>query len=417
MVRSEKGLAQVKQRIERFVQGQYPIVSGENRIHFISAQKALYATLNGIEDEYLETFQNFIQALEKFLRLERGFVEIKQFVIKLKGLTQASLYSLHQAEEVLDGKLKLSTLEKQKILEQIGEASGRDVKIQQLAEQLLKATIDKTVESWDEWVEKLDERMAEKAASWGSDHSPLWDKEKLIQDYTNQFTNSLSREIDEWWETQVLDEVVKNNLHILEQKISHELETIKGNFQVLDSQMSTQLNQQFSFLTSTKNGSDINSVVALDESADNVSFSPIGGLGASGLTVGALVLFTGLGFVPLLLAGGAAAVVGSFLFGGPSEDELHFKVKNQVHDLGFEKFNESTQEIFNQIIENIASIFDNRVEQADVAIKQIISSYENILQQQEKAYLETVEQREAEKAWINRQRQELAQVQKGIKKY
>lgn len=175
--------------------------------------------------------------------------------------------------------------------------------------------------------------------------------------------------------------VVKNNIHILEQQIIHELETIKGNFQILNPRISTHLNQQFSLLTSPKNGADINLVFPLDESVDDVSFSPIGGLGASGLTVGALVLFTGLGFVPLLLAGGSAAVVGSFLFGGPSEDELHFKVKNQVYDLGFEKFNESTQEIFNQVIENIASIFNSRVGQADVAIKQIVSSYENILQQ------------------------------------
>ncbi|WP_414571804.1 dynamin family protein [Nostoc sp. CCY 9925] len=37
LVRSEKGREQVRQRIERFVQGQNPIVTGENRVHFISA--------------------------------------------------------------------------------------------------------------------------------------------------------------------------------------------------------------------------------------------------------------------------------------------------------------------------------------------------------------------------------------------
>jgi hypothetical protein len=142
--------------------------------------------------------------------------------------------------------------------------------------------------------------------------------------------------------------------------------------------------------------------------------SVMGGIGAGGVTVGALLLFTGLGLVPLLLAGGAAAAIGSFLFGGPSEDELHIQVKQKVYDLGFNKFDESVEKTFNKIKENIASIFYKRVELADEAIKQIISCYENALEQQEKAHKETKEQRQAEKSWIAQNLQELEQVQKNI---
>ncbi|MBK1987635.1 hypothetical protein A0J48_008805 [Sphaerospermopsis aphanizomenoides BCCUSP55] len=47
-------------------------------------------------------------------------------------------------------------------------------------------------------------------------------------------------------------------------------------------------------------------------------------------------------------------------------------------------------------------------------VKETISIYENILEQQEKAHQETLEQREIEKAFINQKRQELEQVQKEL---
>jgi len=72
LVRTEKDRHQVQQRIERFVQGQNPIIAGENRVHFISAQAALDAIIKGSDNEYLKTFQNFTQSLEKFLVSNRS---------------------------------------------------------------------------------------------------------------------------------------------------------------------------------------------------------------------------------------------------------------------------------------------------------------------------------------------------------
>ncbi|MBE9214165.1 hypothetical protein IQ247_16075 [Plectonema cf. radiosum LEGE 06105] len=73
LVRTEKGRTQVKQRIEKFVQGDNPIITGENRVHFISVQATLDAIKNGVEDEYLKTFSHFIKSLSYFLTLERCF--------------------------------------------------------------------------------------------------------------------------------------------------------------------------------------------------------------------------------------------------------------------------------------------------------------------------------------------------------
>ena len=72
-----------------------------------------------------------------------------------------------------------------------------------------------------------------------------------------------------------------------------------------------------------------------------------------------------------------------------------------------DKFSEKLDEI-------VGSVFENRVESASRVIAQAIALYENLLEQQEKAHNETLEQREAEKIWIYQKCQELEQVQNGL---
>ncbi|MBW4509061.1 MAG: dynamin family protein [Scytonematopsis contorta HA4267-MV1] len=198
LVRTEKGREQVKQRIENFVQGDKPIVAGQNRVHFISAQASLDAIINGNEDEYLKTFRHFTQSLESFLTSERGELKIKRAVNEVYALLQNCFDSLKQAEDTLKGKIKLSEVEKNKILDQIGEASGRDVKILLIATNLKNEIVDQAVESWEKWYENLGERMVKISESWYSEYSPVWNQDKLITAYTNYFIKDLSAEIDEW---------------------------------------------------------------------------------------------------------------------------------------------------------------------------------------------------------------------------
>ncbi len=415
LLRREKDRQDVRQRIEIFVKGQN-IITGENRVHFISAQAALDAILAGTEDEYLKDFRKFTQSIEKFLTVERGSLVIKLAANKIEGLLQSSLESLHQAKEVLDGKVNLSDTEKQTILEQIGEVTGRDARIRLAANDLLEETFQQTAESWDDWAEGLDDHIVQKAERWNSRYSPKWDKEKLLRDYAEQFSRSISDEIEKWWNRQIKDIILKHNLKNLDSIIYQELQAIKSNLQNLDEQVGTNLEGQFSFSTSSqaRDFFNIASDINFNESKEGGDKGFLGGLGAGGL-VGALFAFTGFGTVVSLIASGIAAAIGSLFFSSPSEEELDFQIKQKVLDLGFEKFNESGEGIFNTICEkNIDSLFDVRVQFATESIERTISLCENLLEQQEKAHKETLQQREAEKAFIAQKRQELEQVQKNI---
>ena len=133
-----------------------------------------------------------------------------------------------------------------------------------------------------------------------------------------------------------------------------------------------------------------------------------GGLFAGGLGAGLLMLLGLGGPIMWAVAGIGAAIAGAFGFGIGG---IHDQLKLKVFETGCEKFVESTEELTNKISETIGLLFDNRVEAAVKVIEKAICLCENLLEQQEKAHNETLEQREAEKMWIYQKRQELEQVQ------
>jgi hypothetical protein len=397
LLRREKDRQDVRQRLERFVQGQN-IITGENRVHFISAQAALDAILAGTEDEYLKAFQSFTQSIEKFLAVERGSLEIKRFVTKIKDLIQESLYGLHQSEEVLDGKVNLSEAEKQKILEQIGEASGRDVRIRLLANTLVDEVIEEANESWDAWVDGLGERLAEKVDQWSSKHSAIWSRDELVKDYTNQFNRNLSTELDIWIENELKQKILTRYVEQLGTSIEKEIETLESSFYEINKLINNKSTQNWVF-SGTSAAADMGGV--------------FGNIGLAGLGAALLLptfIFAGpiLFIVGNLMAGG---LLGSGVGGVLGFDA---KIREKVFEVGCEQFVTSLEDIFEKINEIIAIAFDEKVGQANEIIAKAISFYENLLEQQEKAHQETQEQRETEKAFISQKRNELEQVQRNI---
>ncbi len=398
----EEDRQDVVQGLESFVKDKKLLSKTENRIHYISAKAALKAVMKGDENDYLKAFQSFTQSIEKFLTVERGSLEIKQAITKIKGLIQESLDGLHQAEEILDGKINLSEADKHRILEQIGEASGRDVRIRLLRNELVDEVVDEVDTSWDAWAEQLVERLAEKAEHWSSEHNAILSRDKLIQDYASQFNRDLSAELDSWIENQLKQAILKPKLEIFDDKIKDELQAVKSHIESINLLINTKTPN---WIFSAKGNNDF--------AANAANIDILGELGLAGLGAALLipaVVFAGpiLGVIGTLVGGGLLGTgVGSML-------DINSKVKSKVFEVGCEKFVKSLEDTFEEINEIISSAFDEKVELADEIIAKAISFYENLLEQQEKAHQETLEQRQADKEFIACKRQELEQVQKNI---
>jgi uncharacterized tellurite resistance protein B-like protein/GTPase SAR1 family protein len=414
LLRREGSRKQVREKVERFVKNHNFIV-GENRIHFISAQSALEAILDGTENEYVKSFQDFTKSLEQFLTVERGAIALNQSAAGIKQIINTGCDELSQYREILEGNLTISQGDKAKIFEQMAEASGRDVKIKLLADELMEKSVEEVIESWNEWVEGLGERLIVKSERWTSEHSHMWSQNELTKDYSDQFVRDITQEIEDW-ATKKVQSILQKNLGSLNSQISEEINAIWQEFQKFDKQLSSNLVSQFKNLASAGNlggigtsGSTIASSISQIEDG-----GLMGGLGIGAAVGAALLFFTGLGFIGVILGGLAAGVGGGLSWGFLDGDAVKQQIKEKVCELGLEKFNESSESIFDKIHERIIAVFEERVETSSGAIAQAMSLWENLLEQQEKRDRQTKAECEAQKVWLADKRRELEQVQNQI---
>ncbi len=383
----------VTQRLEDFIISENLIVANKNRVHYISAKAALKK-----QDEYLQSFRAFTQALEQFLVVERGAIEIRRFADDIKDLTQIILAELQQAEDFLDGKVALSQAETQRVLEQIGEASGRDRKIRLLHNKVLALVDEETNNSLNQWLEGLGERLLQKSEDWTSEYSGNFQQKELVADYANQFNRDLSEELDNWIENQLKKDILQPYLNDLDDEIRKNLEAIQSSFANVDALKNSQSSSWAFYQHKSSEFGDSGFGTNLG----------LAGLGVAVL-VPAVILAGPILFVLGILLGGS-------LFGAGATGILDKQatIKAKVFEKGWEHFLESLDKTSNNIYETIGIEFRGRIDQVDSVISGVISLYENLLEQQETTHQKNLEQREAEKAWIAQQHLELEQLRDNV---
>jgi len=414
LLRREESRKQVRQRVETIVKSQN-LIAGENRIHFISAQSALDALLDGTENEYVKSFQDFTKSLEQFLTEERGAITLQQSASGMKQIINTGCDELTQYREMLEGKLTVSEGDKAKIFEQIAEVSGRDVKIKLLADELMEQSVQQALESWNEWVEGLAQRLIAKSDRWTSEHSHMWSQKELTKDYSDQFVGDITQEIEDW-ATQKVQSILQQNMGALNSQIDEDIYAIRQEFQKFDKQLSSNLVSQFNNLAMAGNLGGIGtSGSGIAESIGEIEGGGfMGGLGIGAAVGAALLFFTGLGFIGVILGGLAAGAGGGLGLNFLDGDAVKAQIKEKVCELGFENFDESSQSIFDKIQERIIALFEQRIEASNGVMSKAMSLWENLLEQQEKRDSQNQAECESQKVWLADKRRELEQVQNQI---
>lgn len=418
LLRREGSRKQARQRVETIVENQN-LIAGENRIHLISAQSALDAILDGTENEYLKSFQDFTKSLEQFLIEKRGTIALQESATGLKQIIDTGCEELNQYQKMLDGKLTLPEADKQKIFEQMAEVSGRDVRIRLFAKKLMEECLEETHESWNEWLKELKKRIILKSAGWTSKHSHLLSQDKLVIDYANQFVRELTQDIN-YWTNQKLSEILKQNMGVLDNQIHENIEPICKEFELFDRRLKTRLFTQFQdFATSGDRGGIRLVGIGIAASISNIGVDVggfIGGTLGIGAAVGAALFFlTGVGTIPVIFGALIAAAGGGLGWSQLDGDAVKAQIKQKIFELGFMKFEESSQSIFFENIEGrIIAAFEKRTEATSGAIAKAIALWENLLEQQEKRDRQNQKDCEAQKVWLADKRRELEQVQNQI---
>jgi hypothetical protein len=330
-------------------------------------------------NDYFNTFQNIDQSVEQLLMDEHKSLEIKQSAAslkdsvkpcieelkqsatRLKGLVQVGFDDLYHAEDVWNSKPRIAEAAKSEIWEQLGEMSGCAFRIRHLASQCKEKAIKQAKKYWDERVEYLKKQWFFDAKSQFRQGIGWGDKEGFIK--------QLYPVVE--LQSQAVNEIIKRNLNLVYKEVTNiQLESTLHSLKLLDQQNEAHYSKQLDLIVSELQTKFSNPTEHLPNYL--IEFKP-----AVSPDVKALV-DQGWGDISW-------------------EDVVKFKGKVSLKT---EKF--------------ITAIFDDRVELATKAITKAIAFYNDFLERQERYQQETLEQREAEKAWIDQQRWELEQVQHGI---
>ncbi len=370
---------------------------------------ALEATLTQTVNEHSEPFKAFVSKLESFLVEERGELTLNRGISDAQRLISRARDSLKQKSDMLEGKLRLSAVEQQKTLEKIGEISGFDVKIQTFKETLIDEALSDVSDSWNQWVEDLDDRLIRKSEEWTTRHE---DKRSIVSDYANQFLKDISEDLDEWTRKTVMQDILKLKGDELESEIIKNIASIEHSLQTIDKDTGASLYKQFEL---SGLGVNLNFYLTLrtDAIKDAKGFCGELGLTGSGMIVAGALAFTGFGLLPIMLAGGAVGGVVGMLFGRDAE-EMKSELKMEAFNKGIDKFVETSEEILTKIAENIESIFDQKVKDFHEAVSGSISMLCNLLESQESILNETLVQKETESALIQQKSLQLKAIETAL---
>jgi len=341
-------------------------ITGKDRIHFISAKFALKAILSNTSNEYLVSFQNFTRALETFLTDERGVVILQSTSLRVNELTESCINCLGNMNHSLESKLDRSY--RSEIMEQIGEATGRFVKLSESAYWWMRATAEEALEDWDKFYEYIKNEITQGNREWETEHNPYWSRDELLQDYVNIFQIYLEKYVEYWLKEQ-LSGFIDAGIEKLNDEIQLEIKALNVSFSNLDQDIGTNFGAEL-------NGTltNVNNIYTLSSGSGDIS--------GSVLTAGALIA-SAVFFSPGLIMLG----IGGLLGGGGlalSVSNIYYEIADKVCEEGFNEFQKSEDSFKQEIVDYIYDVFRDRFVAVDALIKQIISECENRLELEER---------------------------------
>ncbi|MGC9526852.1 MAG: dynamin family protein, partial [Limnospira sp.] len=372
-------------------------ITGDRRIHYLSAKQALNGILNNQDNEYVRDFKAFTDALEHFLTVERGSIKLSRFSRITRNFIENIFAEIDRYYQPLKSQIDSSSESKNEVselVEQIGEISGRNLKINQLSERILKTTIDSAQKSFSKtWRVGLEERLENRKKEWKSEHNFVLSRDKLVKDYIEQLNQDIYDDLNQWIHSK-LDGILKLSIGTFDSAINKEVEAIKANLRQFDiSPDNNQNNWIFN--------PDLNMEIE-DQDRGEFGWS----LGMVGL--GIAVLIPGILFGPLL-----TTILGVVAFGGLAGGgvggmmNIDGKIRDKVFEEGIKLFDNSQDRVIEKINNSIKEVFDRKLESFDKIVKNTISVYENQIEQSDQIVNETPKQLKAEIEWLDRQQESL----------
>lgn len=391
---SEHNIKAVKKRIEDFCFHEQPVrIAGDNRVHYISARKALTAKLKNKKNQYIQDFNRFTQSLEDFLIHDRGAIQIKKFSSDFNDLMTSALATVQDYQETQQSNLET----KKDIWDKMGEVAACQVRFDEFVGELYNEVIDLAAESFEEWDTGLSERMLVKSEQWTSEHQWLLSRDKLMADYIRQFEADLLDETKTWVNQDLSEQIIRPKLEQLDAFIVEQLAFIKKRLQNNQSRPDNST-ESWIFSSAWQWKTD-------DDSGAGLNLGMIG-LG--------LVMIPGLVFGPFIATIAGLIGAGMAGFGTAGVFDMDGRTRRKLVEEGMKQFQNSEDDRLHKVREAISEAFTQRIDAFSEVIKNTLSVYENDIERLIKLNSQSKDEQASEMEWLNQQRERLQEIQQEI---
>jgi uncharacterized tellurite resistance protein B-like protein len=398
LLRKDSDREDVCHRFRNFLLCTNPILKGENRVHFVSAQEALEGRLNYQENDYTRSFQQFVRALEQFLTYERGQIKIHQAVCALSDVIEMRLNpQLKQARAFVNNEIKLSDHATKAISALIEDANQKLQHIRSTADNLKREGHQKVHSSFERWENGLDLKLRRASSAWSCGKTT--DKKVINRHFSDLFIKTITEELEQWAE-QEMSSILGSKLKEFESESRTVLQSIHQQFQAIDAEIgsnfSYQIEQSSSFRAEMTGFSAC--FGEAEEDWTEGLFS-IAGLGALGFGLGALFMGA-FGPAAALFTVGEGLL--KMIFGQKPED-VQAEQKEEILQKGIAQLENALPKIREQIHDRISESFAEQQKIIQKQVLDVLSSAKNLLKQEESKQKQSEQERQAQIAWFDQQ--------------
>jgi len=412
LLEDEEDREDAKQRAEKKllepVDEKEAILNASNRLHYLSAGKALKAIKSAASDEYLESFNIFVRTLESFLTKESGSIRLAANQTKSQNLYEAVFMDLQTIKESLSGEItSLEENVRQKFLEKIGEVTGRITLFNEQVIQQCNVVISNYRISVEEWSQGLEEYLKDASSNWTSEHSPIWGRDQKIKDYIAQLESDFEEDLESWCEEELVLEIMEPVLDVIDQE-----------FQVLIQEMDesmTRLAEEVQASTSDEKFRLYNlGITDIDREMGAWSVG-----GAATITVGALLAGAALLLPGLTILTGVISILGGgqFSSGFNMLSQLDEGIREAVLREGFESIKKQLPHLISQLEDTIRDQFHERIEVITKRGEYYIMKLNLDLERDQKIASETAAERQADLVWLEDRKAKLLELQEKLNSF
>jgi hypothetical protein len=405
-LRKDSDRQDVRERVQNICLAHEPLISGENRIHFLSAMEALDAISSNQDNEYLQQFKVFTSSLENFLTNERGNIQIRESSAKIDLLCLETKDTLNRLLE--QEPLEISRLEKRKIeiIEKIALTTGQHGKIKIAAKEIEARVIKEMDLSLNDWNKNLRALLNKCSKQWKSTYFIKQGREKLVNYYAGRCQKDFDKQLSKWQNSNFHDKIVKPNSIELDNLINDAITSfnfLSTSHHIEDWEMPNP-NWTFSGNTAKK--------VDFSEFVSRFAWKSFGmGAGAAvgfGVAVGTLAVGIALPVIPII---GAGLIAGGLMNGNDDSEE---KIRRKIIGEACEQVTSKLKQFKKNIIQKTEQFFTDKLIEADKIFDRAISKCDEELNEVEK---DIEKSQEEHVAWITDRKQLLDDVRGELSSY